>query len=66
MRTNKSPPPPLLQLHRTMILTNALLNAASECHSGGRLMCPPDLMQQMEEQVRNAFAQLDAIEGKSP
>lgn len=63
VRSSKNNPPALVQLQRTMIVTNALLNAASECHSGGRVVCPADLMQQLEERVRAGFAQLNAIEG---
>lgn len=63
VRTNKNPPPEVLQLHRTMILTSALLSAASECHSGGRVVCPADLMYQIDEQVRTGFEQLKGVEG---
>ncbi len=59
---NRNPPPRLLQLHRSMILTNALLNAAAQCHSGGRLLCPPELMLELEAQLRTAFAQLASLE----
>jgi hypothetical protein len=45
-----------------MILMNALLHAASECHAGGRLLCPPELMQQIEHQLAAGFRQLGAIE----
>lgn len=62
VRAGSNAPAPLLQLHRTMILMNALLNAASECHAGGRLACPPDLMRQMEEQLKSGFEQLGALE----
>lgn len=62
VRAGKNAPAPELELHRNMILMNALLNAASECHSGGRLACPPDLMRQMEAQLTTGFAQLRVIE----
>lgn len=65
VRSGKNAPPNLQQLHRSMVLTNALLNAASECHAGGRLVCPADLMQQLEAQVRADRAQLGAIESGS-
>ena len=65
VRANRNPPPGLLQLQRSMILTNALLNAASQCHSGGRLMCPADLMHDLEAQLRTAFAQLGALERRA-
>ncbi len=54
-------PQPVLRLHRTMILVNALLHAAAECQQGGRLVCPADLMRQLDGQIRDGFAQLDAI-----
>lgn len=62
VRANPKPPGPLLGLHRSMILTNALLNAASECHSGGRLACPADLMRQIEAQLKADLAHLNAVE----
>jgi hypothetical protein len=62
VRAARNPPPNVLELQRSMILTNALLNAASECHSGGRLVCPADLMRQIEGQLKIDFAQLNAIE----
>jgi hypothetical protein len=62
VRADRKPPPKRLELQRSMILTNALLNAASQCHSGGRLECPADLMRQIDEQLKVDFAQLDAIE----
>ena len=62
VRANRNPPPAVLRLHRTMILTFALLNAASECHSGGRLACPEDLMRNLEEQLRVGFEQLRVLE----
>ncbi|HXZ49497.1 MAG TPA: hypothetical protein VEG27_10775 [Usitatibacter sp.] len=55
-------PASVQQLHRTMILVNALLHAAAECHQGGRLVCPADLMRELVGQVGQGFAQLDAIE----
>lgn len=66
VRSGKGSSSALLQLHRSMILTNALLNAASECHSGGRLTCPADLMQQLEAQVRADRAQLGVVERGLP
>jgi hypothetical protein len=65
VRAAGTPPPPVLELHRSMILMHALLHAASECHAGGRLLCPPDLMRQIEEQLAVGFRQLDAVE-KAP
>lgn len=62
VRASKNPPPQMLQLQRSMIVTNALLNAASECHSGGRVTCPADLMRRLDEQVGAGYAQLKAIE----
>lgn len=56
---------PVIRLHRTMILVNALLHAAAECQQGGRLVCPADLMRQLDGQIAEAFAQLDAIEKAS-
>lgn len=62
VRANSNPPSEILQLQRSMILMNALLNAASECHSGGRVVCPADLMHRIDEQLKTGFAQLSAIE----
>lgn len=62
VRSNRNPPPRMLELQRSMILTNALLNAASECYSGGRLVCPADLMRQIDERLKIDFEQLNAIE----
>lgn len=50
------PSPSVLQLHRSMILINALLHAAAECHAGGRLVCPADLMRQLDEQIASGLA----------
>jgi hypothetical protein len=63
VRAAKAPPAPLTELHRSMILMNALLHAAAECHAGGRLVCPPELMQQIEHQLALGFRQLGALEG---
>lgn len=52
----------VLDLQRSMILMNALLHAAAECHSGGRLLCPPELMLQIENQLETGFRQLGALE----
>ncbi len=62
VRSTMNPPDKMLALQRSMILTNALLNAASECHSGGRLMCPADLIRQIDAQLKIDFAQLGAVE----
>ena len=55
-------PEPIAELHRSMILMNALLHAAADCHAGGRLKCPPELMQQIEHQLGVGQRQLGAIE----
>jgi hypothetical protein len=55
-------PQPVVRLHRTMILVNALLHAAAECQQGGRLVCPADLMRQLDGQIAEGFSQLQAIE----
>jgi len=55
-------PANVADLHRSMILMNALLHAAADCHSGGRLVCPPELMRQIEHQLAAGFDQLGAIE----
>lgn len=62
VRANPDVPPPVVQLQRSMILTNALLNAASECHSGGRIVCPADLLQRIDQQLRTTFEHLSAAE----
>jgi hypothetical protein len=65
VRAAKAPPAPLAELHRSMILMNALLHAAAECHAGGKLMCPPELMQQIEHQLTVGFGQLGVLEGSA-
>lgn len=62
VQANPNPPEHVLKLHRVMVLTNALLHAAAECHVGGRIVCPADLMQHIEDQVRNGFEHLHALE----
>lgn len=57
--------PAVLQLHRSMILVNALLHAAAECQVSGRLMCPADLMRQLDQQIAAGFVQVSAVE-KAP
>jgi hypothetical protein len=62
VRAAGKPSASVLDLHRTMILMNALLHAAADCHSGGRLVCPPELMAQIEAQLAVGFRRLGAIE----
>lgn len=57
-----TPPPARRELHTSMILLNALLKSASDCHRGGRIVCPADLMRQLDAQVQAARAQLQALE----
>lgn len=59
---NRKAPPELMHLHRSMVLTSALLSAASECHVGGRVVCPPELMHQIETQVRLDRDRIAALE----
>lgn len=66
VRANRNPPTDILALQRSMIVMNALLNAASECHSGGRIVCPPDLLHRIDAQLRVGFAQLEAIDRAAP
>jgi len=35
-----------------MILLNALLKSASDCHQGDRLICPAELIRQLDAQVK--------------
>lgn len=60
---NKDAAPQKRQLHLSMVLINALLNSASECHAGGRVVCPAELMQQLQGQIKATYAQLNVIEG---
>jgi hypothetical protein len=62
VRAAGTPGAGLLELHRSMLLMNALLHAASECHAGGRVQCPPELLQQIEHQLDVGFRQLGALE----
>ena len=53
----------LRQLHVSMILLNALLKSASDCHQGGRVVCPAQLLRQLDEQVKLVQGQLKAVQG---
>jgi hypothetical protein len=55
------PTPERRQLHVSMILLNALLKSASDCHQAGRVVCPADLIRQLDAQVKVAYAQLKAV-----
>lgn len=55
------PMPERRQLHVSMILLNALLKSASDCHQGGRVVCPADLIRQLDAQVKVVYAQLKAV-----
>ena len=57
------PTPERRQLHVSMILLNALLKSASDCHQGGRLVCPAALIRQLDAQVTVVRGQLKAIQG---
>lgn len=57
------PTPERRQLHVSMILLNALLKSASDCHQGGRLVCPAELIQQLDAQVKVVHGQLKAVQG---
>jgi hypothetical protein len=58
-----APPPDRRQLHVSMMLLNALLKSASDCHRAGRITCPAELMRQLDAQVATARAQLKALNG---
>lgn len=57
------PTPERRQLHVSMILLNALLKSASDCHQGGRVVCPAELIRQLDAQVKVVHAQLKAVQG---
>ncbi|HYA39436.1 MAG TPA: hypothetical protein VEI74_14305 [Candidatus Methylomirabilis sp.] len=57
------PTPERRQLHVSMILLNALLKSASDCHQGGRVVCPAQLLRQLDEQVNVVQGQLRAVQG---
>jgi hypothetical protein len=57
------PTPELRQLHVSMILLNALLKSAADCHQGGRLVCPAELIRQLDAQVKVVNQQLEAVQG---
>lgn len=46
---------------QNMILMVALLDAAAACHRGGVIVCPPDLMRQMREQISRLEAQIAQV-----
>jgi hypothetical protein len=50
------------QLHETMILLDALLDAAAKCQSGNVIVCPPFLVQGLNAQLKNAHNQLATFE----
>jgi hypothetical protein len=56
-----APPPQQRQLHVSMMLLNALLKSASDCHRAGRVTCPAELLRQLDAQVATARAQLKAL-----
>ncbi len=58
-----APPPERRQLHVSMMLLNALLKSASDCHRAGRITCPAELLRQLDAQVATARAQLRALSG---
>lgn len=57
------PKPERRQLHISMILLNALLKSASDCHQGGRVVCPAELIRQLDTQVKVVHGQLKAAQG---
>jgi len=57
------PTPERRQLHVSMILLNALLKSASDCHQGGRVVCPVQLLRQLDAQVKLVQGQLKAVQG---
>lgn len=57
------PTPERRQLHISMILLNALLKSASDCHQGGRVVCPAELIRQLDAQVKVVHGQLKAVQG---
>jgi len=57
------PTPERRQLHVSMILLNALLKSASDCHQGGRVVCPAQLLRQLDAQVKVVQGQLKAVQG---
>jgi len=57
------PTPERRQLHVSMILLNALLKSASDCHQGGRVVCPAQLLRQLDAQVKLVQGQLKAVQG---
>jgi hypothetical protein len=54
------------QLHKTLILLDALLDAAAKCQTGNVVICPPFLVQGLNAQLKNAQAQLAVIEATTP
>lgn len=57
------PTPERRQLHVSMILLNALLQSASDCHQGGRVLCPAELIRQLDAQVKTVQTQIKAVQG---
>jgi hypothetical protein len=57
------PTPELRQLHVSMILLNALLKSAADCHQGGRVVCPAQLLRQLDAQLNVVHGQLKGLQG---
>ena len=61
LQAGPHPTPQRKQLFVAMIMLNALLESASECHEGGVMVCPATLIWQLNAQVKTALAQLKAM-----
>lgn len=48
-------------LYQQMVLMVALLESAAACQSGGRIVCPVELMLQMNNQIRQLKAHLGEL-----
>lgn len=53
----------LRELHVQMVLLQTLLQMASDCHRGGRVLCPPTLMGQLDTQLAVARSRLPDAQG---
>ncbi|MCO6411291.1 MAG: hypothetical protein J5I92_00975 [Thiogranum sp.] len=52
----------LRALHVNLVLLQTLLQSAADCHQAGRILCPPDLMRQLEAQLARARSGLTILE----
>lgn len=58
-------PPEHKQLHMSMVLVGVLLKTAAGCQTGGHVVCPVSLMNQLRAVLKNTFIKLESWEGQT-